>query len=105
MPTTPLWASGATLHRGSRSSDSGLSGSERPDHATACFVVAAGGGISEVYGMTGPASAWASARRRPMECRRIRWTRRRAAPAYATTPDLTSFVFVMCKIVDNVDIF
>ena len=50
-------------------------------------------------GMAGLASAWVMARMRPKEYRRkvdgrrgitvAWWTRRRAAPVYATIPDLT----------------
>ena len=42
--------------------------------------------------MTGLAFAWAMARRRPMEYRR-KVARRRAAPAYVPTPDLTSLTY------------
>ena len=53
--------------------------------------VCLGDGQTEAYlkntGMIGLASAWAMARRRTKEYRH-RWTRRRAAPAYAPIPDI-----------------
>ena len=49
-------------------------------------------------GMAGLASTWAMARRRPKEYSRVaRWTRRRAAPAYAPIPDLTYVILIFLK--------
>ena len=90
MGKWPLWACGASPCEGSRTSDSFLSRSEGLDHAEGAptrFMAASGGVLSKGYGhggsgvclgdgqteaylkdmdMTGLASAWAMARRRPI---------------------------------------
>ena len=89
--STPLSACGATPCGGSLPSDTFLSRSEGPDHAEGAstgFMVALGGVVCERYGHDGPGVCLGDGQTES-EGVPSQGTRRRAATAYATIPDLT----------------